>query len=255
MVAVLHHNADPVGSGLPRPPELDPAKHALFLDLDGTLSPIRSRPDDVGPEPELSALLERLVRCFNGAVAVVSGRAVADVERITEGVVTALAGVHGLERRLSDGRLTRAEPSPALAHGAEILRSFAANIPGLLVEDKGLAVTLHWRMAPEQQSAAQAIAADLAARTGLTLQNGDHVAELKTPGADKGAAVAAFLCEVPFSGRTPVFVGDDLTDEHGFRAAAVGGGFGVLVGSERPTAASYRLADVADVRTWLGRAA
>ena len=91
----------------------------------------------------------------------------------------------------------------------------------------------------------------LAQATGLVLQLGDMVAELRTPGADKGMAVSAFLREPPFTGATPVFIGDDLTDEDGFVAAKRLGGFGVLVGEPRPTEARYRLADTDAVARWL----
>ena len=120
-----------------------------------------------------------------------------------------------------------------------------------MFEDKALSVALHYRNAPSAAEAVIEAAERLSQATGLILQLGDMVAELRTPGADKGAAVTAFLRESPFLDATPVFIGDDLTDEDGFAAAERLGGFGVLVGEPRPTTACYRLAAPRDVARWL----
>ena len=234
-------------------PPLDADRAAVFLDLDGTLAPFAPRPEDVRPDPELTGLLRRAGERLGGRLAVVSGRTVADVDRILEGAVPAVAGVHGLERRTAAG-LTRAEPPAGLALAHRALQAFAADRPGLLVEDKGLAVTLHYRLAPAMAEEARRLALTLAAEHGLERQFGDMVAELKTPGADKGASVRAFMAEPPFARAQPIFVGDDLTDEDGFAAAQALGGYGVLVAATRETAARHWLPDVAAVRAWLGAA-
>ena len=224
---------------------------ALFLDLDGTLAPIAGRPLDVGPEARRTALLERLARQLEGRLAIVSGRTIADIDRILEGRVTAVAGVHGLVRRRSDGDLVEAEIHPQLARAARDLGAFAARDSGLMVEDKGLSVALHFRRASHLAEPARACARALATLTGLTLQEGDMVAELRSPGDGKGDSVRAFMAGPPFAGATPVFVGDDATDEDGFLAAQALGGAGVCVGARRPTVARFRLAGVEAALTWL----
>ncbi|WP_392354448.1 trehalose-phosphatase [Brevundimonas sp. LF-1] len=235
---------------LPHPPVCLPSA-ALFLDLDGVLAPLAPTPDAVGPDARRTAVLTRLTQALQGRAAVVSGRTLAEIDRISDGAARAASGVHGLERRRGDGALLRADPSPAIKQALQAFHAFAAARPGVLVEDKSLSAGLHFRQAPEEGEAATRLATDLAASTGLTLQPGSMVLELKTPGADKGTAVRAFMQEPPFLGATPVMVGDDLTDEAGFEAAQDLGGFGVLVGPSRPTAARYQLADVADVLDWL----
>ncbi|WP_297516001.1 trehalose-phosphatase [uncultured Caulobacter sp.] len=236
---------------LPRPP-LDLARRsALFLDLDGTLAPIMPRPDDVGPDPRRARLIARLRETFEDRVAVVSGRALPDLDHILGGGVRAIAAVHGLVRRNADGVIVDRPPHAGLEDARRILGELAHCERGLLFEDKTLSVALHYRNAPNCAEAVIEAAERLARATGLVLQLGDMVAELRTPGADKGAAVSAFLRERPFAGATPVFIGDDLTDEDGFAAAARLGGFGVLVGQPRPTGAAYRLADPAAVLRWL----
>ena len=234
------------------PPPLDlPRWSALFLDLDGTLAPIMPRPDDVGPDPRRARLLARLRQTFEDRVAVVSGRALPDLDHILARGVAAIAAVHGLVRRTADGVVLDREPHHGLEDARRILGELAHCDRGLLFEDKGLSVALHYRNAPGASEAVIEAAERLAQSTGLVLQLGDMVAELRTPGADKGAAVSAFLREAPFMGATPVFIGDDLTDEDGFAAAARFGGFGVLVGEIRPTQARYHLADTAAVYRWL----
>src|SRR5690606_11999196 len=152
-----------------------------------------------------------------------------------DGAIAAGAGVHGLQRRDAAGRLVTTAPHRALPRARAELEAFAAAWPGTLVEDKGAALALHYRLAPAAGPAARQLAATVAEREGLALQPGDCVIELRTPGADKGSALRAFMAEPPFAGRTPVMVGDDLTDEHAFAAAEALGGFGVLVGLPRPT--------------------
>jgi trehalose 6-phosphate phosphatase len=234
------------------PPGLD-LDDALFLDLDGTLAPIEARPDDVVFDRRRAELVSRLEQRLGGAVAVISGRTLAEVDRILGGTLACVGAVHGLVRRGPQG-VCRTEPSPRLAEARQELGALAEAWPGLILEDKALSVAVHYRGAPERADAVKAAAARLAVRTGLVLQAGLMVCELRTPGGGKGEALDAFMGERPFAGRRPVMVGDDLTDEHAFEAATARGGFGVLVGPARRTAARYRLDDVDAVADWLGAA-
>lgn len=234
----------------PRPLRL--AETALFLDLDGTLAPIVARPQDVAPDTRRTHLLERLAERLHGRLAVISGRTLEDVDHILEACVPCVAAVHGLIRRDEQGRLVQAMPHPGIARAAEAFRTFAARDPGLLVEDKAdLSVALHYRQARQHAEAVRAYARMVAEHTGLALQDGDMVAELRTPGPRKGDSLRAFMAEPLFAGARPVFMGDDLTDEDGFAAAEALGGFGVLVGPARPTGARFRLDDVNAALTWL----
>ena len=237
---------------MPKPLQL--GETALFLDLDGTLAPIAARPQDVGPDPRRTSLLERLAQTLDGRLAVISGRTLDDLDRILEHRVAALAGVHGLARRTGTGAVRTAQPHPGHDRALAALTAFAAPLHGVLVEDKGLSIALHYRQAPEIANAAIAEAERVATDTGLTLQPGRMVMELRAPGPTKGDSVRAFMAEPPFAGARPIFLGDDLTDEDGFEAADLLGGFGVLVGGARATAARFQLDDVEAALVWLERA-
>lgn len=236
------------------PPAIAPGAWALFLDLDGTLTPIRPRPDDVGFEPALNTLLAETEQALEGRLAIVSGRSLSDLDRILGAVPRHAAALHGLERR-SPGAVWRKAPHPGLDAARQTLTDLARADRGLILEDKGLSLALHYRLRPGAADGVMEAAQRLADATGLKLQLGDRVAELLTPGCDKGDSVRAFMAAAPFQGARPVFVGDDLTDEDGFTAAAALGGFGVLVGPARPSAARYVLAGPDAVRAWIGRAA
>lgn len=238
--------------GLERPPTqlaLDGA--ALFLDLDGTLAPIAKRPQDVRPDPRRNSLLEGLAKRLDGRLAVVSGRSLDDIDRILEGRVTCVAAIHGLVRRDARGVIGEAAPHPGLASARNTLADFVAGDSRLLMEDKALSLTLHYRLAPDRAQEAVDLAERLATVTGLTLQPGDMVVELRTPGASKGDSIRAFMAEAPFKGARPIFLGDDLTDEHGFFAVRQLGGYGILVGPQRRTTAIYRMDGVESALTWL----
>ena len=162
----------------------------------------------------------------------------------------AVAGSHGAERRTPEDGHVAAERPASLETAAEALRVYAeAN--ALVYEAKSLGAGLHYRMAPAFEADAVSLAEELARTHGLTLQRGKMMVELRTPGAHKGDSVGAFMAEAPFAGATPVFVGDDITDEDGFVAAEALGGYGVLVGEPRDTAARYRLGDVDAVLDWI----
>jgi len=241
---------------LPPPPsDLFDRRAALFLDFDGTLVELAETPDAIRVPPGLASLLARLRDRLSGRLAIVSGRAIADLERHLSCAGIAIAGSHGLELRLAGGlSLPLRAPAGLDAARAEAER-FAAAADGLLVEAKPAGIALHYRLAPGEEGRAIAFMAQLAERHGLTLQRGKMVAELRPPGVDKGDALAALMREPSFVGARPLFVGDDLTDEHGFAAAARLGGAGILVGPPRETAARYRLESVAAVAGWLGAAA
>ena len=233
------------------PPPATPQGLALFLDIDGTLAEFERRPEEVGPTLRRTTLLRRLARIFEGRVAMISGRALADMDRITDGVITAASGVHGLEHRGADGQLRIVPPHPGIARAREVFKTFANAHAPIVLEDKGLGLVLHYRTAPALAELANATAARVAQEMDLSLQRGDMMAEVRTPGADKGDALRAFMLEPVFEGCKPIYIGDDLTDEHAFAAARGLGGYGVLVGPERKTAAQYRLADVEAVMAWL----
>lgn len=236
---------------LPPPPLLLPNPAALFLDMDGVLAPLAATPDAVVPNPCRTAALIAVADRLGGRVAILSGRTIAEIDRIAEVHSAPASGVHGLERRRADGSLHRAAPAPEVRAAVSAFEDFARDRPGIIVEDKAVSAGLHYRGAPAEADAAVTLAETLADETGLTLQAGNLVVELKTPGTSKGTALNAFMQEAPFAGAVPVMLGDDLTDEDGFRAATALGGFGVLVGPPRQTAARYSLAGVAEVLAWL----
>jgi trehalose 6-phosphate phosphatase len=236
---------------LPLPPAGD--RWAVFLDFDGTLVPIAATPRAVRWRPLMSDQLARLHRHLDGALAVISGRPADEVARLMSPSRVPIAGHHGLERRDVAGRLEcRASGDPRLPAAARSLRAVADMHRGLEVEEKILSVAVHYRHAPHLAGLVRDRLDGLARDLGPSyeLQTGKMVLELKPAGRDKGTAVAEFMADAPFRGRMPVFVGDDDTDEAGFRAVNALGGISVKVGSG-PTAAGWRLSAVGQVWTWL----
>ena len=229
------------------------ANWAFFLDLDGTLLEIAETPDAVGIGPDEKRLVEKLVAGAGGAVAVISGRALARIDQILAPLVLPAAGQHGAERRDAKGvRHRHRFPANVLRPVAVGIRSFAAQHQGLVFEDKGASVALHYRKAPQLARAAQAAMRDAAGPLGeaVEVQDGKMVVELKPAGCDKGKAIAQFMQEAPFAGRQPVFIGDDVTDEYGFRVVNAMGGHSIKVG-EGPSVARWRLENPASTRAWL----
>ena len=229
---------------------------ALFLDIDGTLLELAPTPDEVHVDAGVAALLPALARRLGGAVALITGRTMADADRLFRGLALPIAGQHGLERRRADGSLRRhLPPLFALERLRGILSQFAARHDGLFLEDKGATLALHYRQAPQLASLVHRtlrrhMTAALAFESGWHLQPGKSILEIKPDGRDKGTAILEYMAEPPFGGRLPVFVGDDLTDEHGFAAVTTAGGWAIKVG-RGPTAAEFRLPDVSAVRGWL----
>lgn len=245
MTEVLAHGMDaPL-------PLITPAQTAFFFDLDGTLAEFCLNPQDVRIAPDSLNDLARLAR-DSGALAVVSGRPLAQIDRLVAPLAVPAAGIHGVERRDAAGHVHRL-PDEALppASLSERLQRALASLAGTFVEDKGAALALHYRGAPEHARAVLQIAQAAAVRhPQLRLQPGKFVVELKPAQADKGRAIAAFLNEAPFAGRRPLFIGDDRTDEAGFAVVNAAQGISIKVGPGE-TCAAYRLADVSAVSTWL----
>ncbi|WBX84675.1 trehalose-phosphatase [Sphingosinicella microcystinivorans] len=230
------------------------ARLSVFLDFDGTLVELAPTPDAIHVAPGLSAMLERLAAHLEGRLAVISGRALADLDRHLGTRRITLSGSHGGELRLAAADAD-APPGSAFPEQAHLEASAFAAAHGLLLETKPLGFAFHYRQAPGAGAAVEAFARQLGTRYGLQMKSGKMVAELMPPGIDKGGIVAALMATPGFRGSTPVFIGDDVTDEDGFRAAAAHGGFGVLVGelggARAETVATARLADVNDVHNWL----
>jgi len=227
----------------------------LFLDVDGCLLDLAQMPDAVVVPTELPGTLSGLAQRLDGAIALISGRALANVERLFGALHLPIAGLHGLERRSTVRTQAAPEPPPAWDIVRQDAQRIIARHPGTLFEDKGAALALHWRNAPHAAAQLQAFAAATLPRLpGYRLQQGNHVVELRPNAGDKGSAVAALLEEPPFKGRVPVFAGDDITDEAGFAAVNARGGISVLVGDRQSSCAHYALPDPAAVRTWLAGA-
>lgn len=226
---------------------------ALFIDFDGTLVEIAVTPDRIEIVAGLPSLLQRAAARLDGALAVISGRPLAELTRFLAGYTGAAAGIHGLERRNVAGAIQRPGPDAALDLVWPLLRQFAATTQGAVIEDKSLAIAIHYRGRPELADACCRIAerAVLLSENRLTMLCGKMVVELRPTAADKGRAVHAFLAEPEFLDRRPVFVGDDRTDEAGFAAVNELGGLSVHVGAGSDSLAHYRLGSVSDVIRWL----
>ena len=226
---------------------------AFFLDLDGTLLDIADTPEAVGVGRSEKALLEKLSSAADGALALVSGRSLASIDELFAPLVLPAAGQNGAERRDAGGRRYQLRfQAERLRPAADGIRRFASRHPGLLVEDKGASVALHYRLAPRLAAAAHAAVREAAGLLGdaVEVQGGKMVVEIKPTGCDKGKAIGQFMREAPFAGRIPVFLGDDATDEYGFRAVNRLGGHAVRVGAG-PSAARWRLASPEAARAWL----
>ncbi|WP_315709058.1 trehalose-phosphatase [Brenneria uluponensis] len=226
--------------------------YAFFFDLDGTLAEIKPTPEQVVIPSSVLHTLHALAEYSNGALALVSGRAVSELDNLLAPLTLPLAGVHGAERRDSLGQVHRITlPTGMLQALKERLTIAMSVFPGSKLESKGIAFALHYRQVPEYQQDILILAESLCrAYPQLMLQPGKCVVELKPHGVDKGTAIGAFMQEHPFSGRIPVFIGDDLTDEAGFHQVNTLNGLSIKVGPGE-TAAHFRLNNVAAVHQWL----
>lgn len=223
---------------------------ALFLDFDGTMVDIAPQPHDVQVPGSLIGVLHELNDHLHGAIAVISGRPISQIDDFLQPLRLPVAGIHGAERRGADGQLHLLDTHP-LDHVEAAARGLAAQHPGLLVEDKRSSLALHYRQRPDLEALCLATMQRAVEESpGLTLLRGKMVAEAKPGGASKGHAIEDFLREAPFAGRTPVFIGDDITDEAGFSTVQRLGGIGLKVG-EGPSVARRRIADPATLRRQL----
>ena len=232
----------------------NPANRALFLDLDVTLIDIASSPEKVHVPAELKPLLLDVSRHLDGALAIVTGRLLTDIDTLFAPLRLPAAGLHGLEWR-ADGE---AEVKVAQAETVDAVRGvvagMAASRPGVVLEDKGKALALHFRNAPDaQEGIAAEVAALLGSHPGLKAMPGKMVLEIKPAAVSKYTAVRQFMRQAPFAGRRPVFVGDDVTDQDGFRAALEAGGIAIAVAERPDAAASMTLRTPMAVRDWLLR--
>jgi len=239
----------------PPPPLLDDAC-ALFLDVDGTLIEFAERPDAVTLLPEVRQAIGRISDRLEGAVALVSGRPLAQLDALFAPLDLPAAGLHGHQLRDANGVVHDAIEESTTTEWLHALHQqamrFAHGHPGVLVEDKGPSMALHWRGAPHAGEQVRAFAdRHVRGHAGYRLQPGDHVVEFVPVGSDKGRAVRRMMQHLPFRGRLPVFIGDDLTDEHGFEAANGQHGWSVLVGERDPSVAVFQLADIRSVHAWL----
>lgn len=228
---------------------------SLFLDFDGTLAEIAETPDRVRVDAALPATLMVLHRVFDGALALVSGRSIAELDAFLSPARLPAAGVHGLERR---GAKAGSHRRPAFSRALDPLRAALARLaledPRLVVEDKGAALALHYRRAPERGEECRRLMARAlegsAALAGFRLMPGKMVVEAGPAGGDKGTVIREFMGEAPFAGRRPVFIGDDRSDEDGFSVVTELRGIAVKVGEGR-TRARFRIASVAALGAWL----
>ena len=241
------------GRRLPAPPPLH-RRQALFLDFDGTLVEIAPAPDLVQVPAELPHLLGELADRLDGAVAVGSGRPLDELAHMLAPFAGGIAGDHGLERRYGDGNVTRCPAPPKLGEARSALGEFAARHEGVLLEDKGGSLALHYRQAPSLAARCHALVrrAAQASNGALAAVAGKMVIELMPRSGGKGRAIADFLADAPFHGRLPVFIGDDTTDEDGFAAVNRLGGVSVHVGGGA-TIARHKLATIGDVWAWLAQ--
>jgi trehalose 6-phosphate phosphatase len=231
------------------PPSLE---WCLFLDVDGTLIELTDSPFDTCADAELKALLGEVAERLGGAVALVSGRSIEYLDALFAPLRLPAAGLHGVERRKASGAVHGASFVDSQLDPARMrLAALVKTLPGTLLEDKGRTIAVHFRMAPEVESSVRDTVAAVASLLGSNyhVQEGNMMLEIKPRGFTKDSAIRAFMQEPPFSGRKPVFVGDDLTDRDGIKVVEDLGGISIAVGDR--VHGQYRAENVAAVRSWL----
>jgi trehalose 6-phosphate phosphatase len=231
------------------PPSLE---WCLFMDVDGTLLELTDSPFDTCADAELKALLSEVAERLGGALALVSGRSIEYLDALFAPLRLPAAGLHGVERRKATGIMHGASfVDSQLDPARAVIKALVETHPGTLFEDKGRTVAVHFRKAPQFEPVVRETMVAAAARlsSNYHIQEGSMMFELKPRGFTKGSAIGAFMREPPFSGRKPVFVGDDLTDLDGFKAVEDQGGISIAVGDRVP--AQSHLENVAAVRAWL----
>jgi trehalose 6-phosphate phosphatase len=236
-----------------RTPPMPHLDWAWFFDVDGTLVEIASSPSSVVVHHELPELIAQLHFLSGGAVSLITGRAVADVDRFLPMPGISVAGQHGLELRTEAGVSIPASSFDTDFHDIRVaLEDAAARHPGLFVEFKGESIALHYRNAPRLAGYAHRLMRSLRERHApdFAIRKGKRVVELTHHTADKGEAIRKLMKTEPFKGRIPVFLGDDVTDEAGFAVVNQLSGISIKVGPGR-TVAAWRLGDVSAVRQWL----
>lgn len=234
-------------------PILSARRSALFLDFDGTLAELASRPDAVQVPHDLPPLLDALHQRLDGALAIVTGRARDDLQRWLPARRWPGAFEHGAVRVAGDGGLRLADV-PDLNDVAHLVQDFVSRHHGLVLERKQTSISLHYRLNPALGPACAALLSQaLQGRADLQLMHGKAVVEVKSAQVGKGRAIAAFMAEAPFAGRRPFFAGDDVTDEDGFAAVQSLDGETIKVG-DGPTRAQHRCANPQALRAWLRHA-
>ena len=224
----------------------------LFLDVDGTLIELTDSPLETFAEPALKTLLGQVSERLGGAVALVSGRSIDYLDALFDPLRLPAAGLHGVERRKSSGDMHGASFVDAqLNHARTAVNALLQEHPGTSVEDKGRTIAVHFRMAPQSEAALRQSLTAIAKPLGSNyhIQEGSMVLEIKPRGFTKASAIKAFMAEAPFAGRKPVFLGDDLTDQDGFRMVEDQGGMSIAVGNR--VHGQYRLENAGAVHTWL----
>lgn len=228
------------------------ATTAIFLDFDGTLAAIVDRPEDAAIGPAVHSSLGRLQRATGGATAIITGRTIREIDAFVAPLRMPVAGVHGLERRGTDGKIVTAPIDVAvlkILH--ERLARLADAEPGLLLEVKTGSIALHYRRRPDlERECLDTVEKTVADLHGLEILRGKMVVEVKVGRSNKGDAIGAFMEEPPFHDRVPIFAGDDVTDEDAFREIARRNGISIKIGSGQ-TSAGYRARGTAQFHHWL----
>ena len=230
---------------------------AVLLDVDGTLLDLADTPHSVVVPQGLKHALKALALQSGGATSFVSGRSMADLDRLFAPLRLAAVAGHGAELRAQAGAEPQRYEAAVPVDLRRRLEEFGATHEGIVVEDKGYSLALHYRLVPQSGASVHAAVAAICAdypQYELDVLAGKFVVEVKPGGFNKGTGIRELMKSIPFRGRRPIFIGDDVTDEAAFAVLPEFGGLGFSVGRELPGVAGY-FQTPSDVRAWLYRVA